>query len=90
MISLRLPPDTESLVSQLALRESISRSEWIRRLIDRQVEEQAVLDPHAQYLKLMEQMPAIAKSVRSSSHAAQHSTVLRGNPRLDRRGAKQP
>ncbi len=90
MISLRLPPDTESLVSQLALRESISRSEWIRRLIDRQVEQQAVLDPHAQYLKLTAQLPAIAKNSRSSTNAAGHSAILRGNPRLDRRGAKQP
>ncbi len=89
MISLRLPPDTELLISQLALRERISRSEWIRRLIARQVEQQAVLDPHVHYLKLTEQLPAVAKSSRSSLNGAQHSAILRGNPRLDRRGPQQ-
>ncbi|TAG27344.1 MAG: ribbon-helix-helix protein, CopG family [Burkholderiales bacterium] len=87
MISLRLPPETESRLSALALREHVSRSEWIRRLIDRQLEAQTALDPHAQYLKLTSDLPA-ASNAAKSKNAAQHSQALRGNPKLDRRGAK--
>jgi Ribbon-helix-helix protein, copG family len=91
MISLRLPPETESRLSALALREHVSRSEWIRRLIERQLDTQTMLDPHAQYLQLTAALPPVPKNAkRSHLSAAQHSTVLRGNPRLDRRGAKAP
>lgn len=86
MISLRLPPETEIRLSSLALRERISRSEWIRRLIDRQLETQEGLDPHAQYLKLISNLP-VASKVTKRAGAVQHSQSLRGNPKLDRRGA---
>lgn len=86
MISLRLPPETESRLSALAMREHVSRSEWIRRLIERQLEAQTALDPHAQYLKVtadLSTVPAAKKRI----GAAQHSQALRGNNKLDRRGA---
>jgi metal-responsive CopG/Arc/MetJ family transcriptional regulator len=91
MISLRLPAETESRLSALALREQVSRSEWIRRLIERQLDAQTTLDPHAQYLQLTATLPPVSKAAkRTQISAAQHSTALRGNPRLDRRGAKSP
>lgn len=87
MISLRLPPETELRLSALASREQVSRSEWIRRLIDRQIEAQSALDPHAQYLKLTSDLPAASQAAKRLG-AAQHSTALRGNLKLDRRGEK--
>jgi metal-responsive CopG/Arc/MetJ family transcriptional regulator len=89
MISLRLPAETESRLSALALREQVSRSEWIRRLIERQLQAQASLDPHSQYVALMSAIPPVQKAAKAAqSRASQHSTTLRGNPLLDRRGAK--
>jgi hypothetical protein len=91
MISLRLPPETESRLSAIALREQVSRSEWIRRLIERQLDAQTTMDPHLQYLQLTAALPPLPKDAkRSSLSAAQHSAALRGNPKLDRRGAKSP
>jgi hypothetical protein len=89
MISLRLPPETESRLSALALREQVSRSEWIRRLIERQLDAQTTMDPHLQYLQLTAALPPVPRDTkRPSVNAAQHSTALRGNPKLDRRGAE--
>ncbi len=87
MISLRLPPETESLLSVIALREQVSRSEWIRRLIDRQLETLNTPDPHAHYVKLTADLSVMSKAVKRVG-AAQHSAALRGNPQLDRRGSK--
>lgn len=88
MISLRLPQDTESLVSQMAARAQLSRSEWIRRLIDKQLESESLADPHAQYLQLTAALPVVPKpAARSRQNATGHSAALRTNPKLDRRGA---
>ena len=53
MLSLRLPLAHESLVNQAATRAGLSRSAWLRGLIDAALAAQSRPDPHALHQQLM-------------------------------------
>lgn len=51
MLSLRLPPQQDLLITQIAKRLGMSRSAWLRQLIDQGIASQSAADPHALYLQ---------------------------------------
>jgi hypothetical protein len=78
MLSLRLSPEQTRAIDEISARQNLSRSEWLRQLIDRTVSEQAQ-SPHDHYLELMRDLDipdsAYAKAY-GSDGARNHSKEL--------------
>jgi predicted DNA-binding protein len=85
MLSLRLTAEQEQRLKALASRQRITRSQWLRAAIERQMAaEDAALDGHAVYLVLTEALPGAAGSGRRDG-ARRHSEVLKQKLHASRR-----
>jgi hypothetical protein len=77
MISLRLSTEQEQRLSTVAAASGMTRSDWLRMAIDRQLAEtDSAVDPHAIYLELMAPLATRPGSGRADA-ARQHSQVLK-------------
>lgn len=77
MLSLRLSSEQEMRLTAIAARQGITRSEWLRNVIELQIAAaEAKVDSHAIYLELMAPLAAAPGSGRAQA-ARQHSKVLK-------------
>jgi hypothetical protein len=87
MVSLRLPESLQQGVADAAQRSGLSRSEWLRQVIERELlADRRHNDPHELYLRLMAKHPAPPPGAPKTNDAADHSRVLKAKLRAaDRR-----
>ncbi len=77
MVSLRLSTEQEKRLSTVAARSGMTRSDWLRMAIERQLAAtDSAVDPHAIYLELMAPLASCPGSGRADA-AQQHSQVLK-------------
>jgi hypothetical protein len=79
MLSLRISPEQTRAIDEISARQNLSRSEWLRQLIDRTVSEQTQ-SPHDYYLELMRDIDMSKIPTRDAqwgTRAADHSQVLK-------------
>jgi len=53
MLSLRLPPALDGAITQIAKQLGLSRSAWLRQLIENGIAAQALPDPYLRYQQVM-------------------------------------
>jgi predicted DNA-binding protein len=77
MLSLRLSSEQEKRLTTLASRHGITRSEWLRNAIEKELAEaEAAADSHAIYLEVTAALAGMRGSGRSDG-ARQHSRLLK-------------
>ncbi len=85
MLSLRLSSEQEKRVTELAARHGVTRSEWLRLAIARQIAAaDAASDSHAIYLELTQPLEGLPGRGRGDG-ARQHSQVLKRKLHASRR-----
>lgn len=85
MLSLRLSAEQEQRIAALASQQGITRSQWLREAIERQMAvSDGATDAHAIYLDLMAHLPGARSSGRSDA-ARQHSRLLKQKLHAQRR-----
>jgi hypothetical protein len=78
MLSLRISPEQTRAIDEISARQNLSRSEWLRQLIDRTVSEQS-MSPHDHYMELMRDLDipdAAYANAYGSDGARNHSQEL--------------
>jgi predicted DNA binding CopG/RHH family protein len=87
MLSLRLSSEQESRISALAARQGMTRSEWLRMAIARQIAAaDTTLDSHAIYLELTAPLRYAELPGSGRGNAArQHSRILKHKLHASRR-----
>lgn len=76
MISLRLPDAQEKAIAALTRSLGISRSQWLRNTIDKELAQATVKrDPHAKYLELTQGLAT--DSALAGISGREHSQALR-------------
>lgn len=85
MLSLRLSAEQERRLTSLASRRGVTRSQWLREAIERQLAaEDAAIDPHAVYLELTAALGPLPGSGRRDG-ARLHGKLLKDKLRAGRR-----
>ena len=85
MLSLRLSSEQEKRLTALASRQGMTRSEWLRNAIERQMAAtDAALDSHAVYLEVTAPLAGLPGSGRGDA-ARRHSAVLKHKLHAGRR-----
>lgn len=85
MLSLRLSSEQEKRLTALASRHGMTRSEWLRNAIERQITvADAAIDSHGLYLDLIAALAGVSGSGRGDG-ARQHSKVLKQKLHASRR-----
>lgn len=85
MLSLRLSSEQEKRITILATRQGMTRSQWLREAIERQMAAaDGTIDAHAIYLELTSALPGARSSGRRDG-AREHSKVLKQKLHAPRR-----
>jgi hypothetical protein len=85
MLSLRLSDEQERRLTALATRSGMTRSEWLRLAIERQMAAaDAAVDSHSIYLEVTAPLAGLPGSGRGSA-AREHSLALKRKLHADRR-----
>lgn len=88
MVSLRLSEAQQPGLAEAARRSGLSRSEWLRQLIERELSGRRTRpDPHEVYLKPMPPDALAPYAGPRTDNAASHSRVLKARLRAGRRHA---
>jgi Ribbon-helix-helix protein, copG family len=86
MVSLRLSEEQHQGVTEAAQRSGLSRSEWLRQLIERELGSgQRHMHPHELYLKLMPPQALEPYDGPRTNNAEDHSRVLKAKLRAAHR-----
>jgi hypothetical protein len=85
MLSLRLSAEQEKRIAALASRQGMTRSQWLREAIERQISAaDGGTDAHAIYLDLMAPLTGARGSGRGDA-AREHSKLLKQKLHAQRR-----
>jgi hypothetical protein len=78
MVSLRLSEAQAQGVNEAAQRSGLSRSEWLRQLIERELKAQTPrVDPHQEYLRIMAKYPPLPPGTPPTHGARDHSKLIK-------------
>jgi predicted DNA-binding protein len=84
MVSLRLTPEQEQRIRALAADTGLTRSEWLRRLIEREIGRvDRAIDAHQRYAALMQGLEG--SGGRGRKRARGHSEWLKSRLHAQRR-----